>query len=828
MTLLTKGNPHMTFRKLLLSASGLAAIAAMVPTAQAQQLEEITVTARRVEENLMQVPIAITAFSSKDLSAMGVTLMNDIARFTPGFNFVNQTGGSGRNDRSAVALTFRGLFVNNATTGAAGGGSVFIDGAPVITAQGPAATDVERIEVLKGPQSVFFGRSTFSGAINYVTRDPSDSFKGHVSAEYASYGSTEENISVEGPVVKDKLNMRVSGRYWKRGGQYVNNANTSEMLGEQTTKSVSHSMVFKPTDSLKVKTFVNYFEDKDGAPAQGAFKGESLNCKFTPPAGVTLTAAQQNLVSKGYICGTLPTADKIPASFIAVDSTITPFVRSRIIDNPGAIAYTYSFDPHFNQSIGVKRHAFQADAKIDYETEGGYVFNSLTAFHYDKTQTITDLLYRYSEDIPNPLYTPTNNTLPGTAFFTVVQSRTRDYSQELRISSPAKERFRWTAGGNAIQVYIPASGTFSYTNAGTLPSGGFTKTRVRTMGIFGGAYYDLTPELTASAEARYQWDQLHTQPIGGAVAGAPGYLTGLATTPLNGRYKSFSPRVSVDYKYAPDSTVYALFSRGYRPGGFNTALTTNTPAVVALLVATQPLAKIAYDQERLDNYEIGLKSSWLDGRARTTLALYYDRWTQGQAGTAVVVPAVNTFNIVVNSGLAILKGAEFEGKFQATEHLTVSATAGYNDSKVRTTNIGAYICSDCANILGDPKAGIGNRLPTTPKWTFTGSLEYFDHLAGEFDWFGRVDAAHRSSNFTDYSNVLRIGASTTVNARIGARTEALSIEAFVTNLTQNKVLQAGLIGTDVRYFVGPTLTSNEVRFSLPVKRMFGMRASYNF
>ena len=76
--------------------------------------------------------------------------------------------------------------------------------------------------------------------------------------------------------------------------------------------------------------------------------------------------------------------------------------------------------------------------------------------------------------------------------------------------------------------------------------------------------------------------------------------------------------------------------------------------------------------------------------------------------------------------------------------------------------------------------------------------------------------------------MLRIGASTTVNARIGARNEELSVEFFVTNLTENKVLQAGLIGTDVRYFVGPTLTSNEVRFSLPVKRMFGLRASYNF
>ncbi len=818
----------MSVRKLLLSASGFAAIAGMMPQAHAQQLEEITVTARKVEENLMQVPIAITAFSAKDLNSMGVTVLNDIARFTPGFNFVNQTGGSGRNDRSAVALTFRGLFINVAQVGTAGGGAVFIDGAPVISAQGPSANDVERIEVLKGPQSVFFGRSTFSGAINYVTRDPSDEFKGRITAEYGSYGSNEETISVEGPIIADKLNMRLSGRYWNRGGQWTNNANTSEKLGQQSTKSVSHSMVFKPTDSLKIKTFINYFEDRDGAPAQGALLAESFNCRFTSPNPGALSAAALNLVNRGYICGVAPNANDLSKALIAVDSTITPFLRQQLIDNAGAQQWTYAFDPHFNQSIGLRRQAIQAHAKIDYETQGGYALSSLTAFHKDKSQTITDLLYRWSQDMPNPLYTPTNGRLPYTAFHTVVQAYPRDWSQELRIASPVQNRFRWTVGGNFIDVYNPGSGTFSHGNSGILAAGGRTTTTVKTTGVFAGAYYDFTPELTLTAEGRYQWDKIHVQPIGGAVGGAPAPLTGLAANPLDATYKSFSPRVSLDWKYAANSTAYALFSRGYRPGGFNTALSTNTPAVVAALIALQPAAKLAYEQEKLDNWEIGLKSSFLDGRARTTIALYYDRWSAGQAGTSVTIPNVNIFNIVVNSGLVEIKGAEFEGQFQATEQLKLAATVGFNDSKIKTTNPGAYICADCNVILGDPKAGLGNRLPTTPKWTFTVSAEYSDRFAGDYDWYTRVDASHRSSNFTDYTNVLRIRPSTNVNLRLGVRNEVLSIEAFATNLLRNDVLQSALYGTDVRFFVGPVLTTNAVRFSLPLKRMFGIRASYNF
>ncbi len=822
-----------TLSRLSASAS-LIAIAASLPaispamaqqTAQAQglALEEIVVTARKVEENLMQVPIAITAFTAKDIEARGITLINDIARFTPGFNFVNQTGGSGRNDRSAVALTFRGLFINVAQVGAAGGGSLFVDGAPVLSSQGPAAGEVERVEVLKGPQSVFFGRSTFAGAINYVTRDPSNTFKGRVGVEYGSYGSNEQTLSVEGPVVADKFAVRVSGRHWYRGGQWTNAANTSEKMGAQSTRSLSQVMVFTPSDSLKIKSFLNYFEDRDGTPAQGALKGESLNCKFTPPAGLPLT----NLVNKGYICGTLPKANQINPTFISADSTLTPYLVNKLFTTKGN-PDTMAFDLTFNQKFGLKRNAKQADVKVDYDTESGYNFSSLSAYHADKTQTNLDLLYRDSHDTPNPVAAAFPGTLPYTNFTTVAASRTQDWSQELRVTSPAKERFRWTAGGNYIDVHNPAGGTLSNTNIGTFAAGGRTTTDIKTSGVFGGAYFDITDELTATAEARYQWDKIHVQPINTAVGGRPAALVGAAANPLDATYKSFSPRISLDYKYAENSTVYALFSRGYRPGGFNTALFVNTPAVVAQLVAVQPAAKAAYEQEQLDNWEAGLKSTFLDGQARTTLAVYYDKWKNGQAGTAVTVPNVNIFNIVVNSGLVDLKGVEFEGQIKATQNLSFQTAIGYNESKVKTSNLGAYICADCNVILGDPKAGLGNRLPTTPKTTVSVGAEFTDKFVGDYDWYSRFDLAHRSSNFTDYTNVLKVGASTTVNLRAGVRNEALTIEAFVTNLTKNNVLQAGLYGTDVRFFVGPILNSNEVRFSLPVKRMFGMKANYTF
>ena len=146
----------------LVSMPGAAAIA------QEFALEEIVVTARKVEENLMEVPLAVTAFSSEDLEAIDMVQLTDLQLFTPSFSFTDQAGEAGaRNDRSSNSLTFRGLYLNG-NVGINAGGLLFIDGAPVVGAFMPSIVDTERVEVLKGPQSAYFGRSTFLGAVNFV------------------------------------------------------------------------------------------------------------------------------------------------------------------------------------------------------------------------------------------------------------------------------------------------------------------------------------------------------------------------------------------------------------------------------------------------------------------------------------------------------------------------------------------------------------------------------------------------------------------------------------------------------------------------------------
>jgi len=158
-------------------------------------LEEVTVTARKVEENLMEVPLAITTFSAQAIEEQGIKQLVDVMRLTPSFQFTNQSGGTGRNDRGTTALVFRGLFLGN-NAGVTAGGQVFIDGAPVFGAQPPPMVDVARIEVLKGPQSAYFGRSTFAGGINFIMQEPGDTFGGKVVLEGSSFGSSDASLSL--------------------------------------------------------------------------------------------------------------------------------------------------------------------------------------------------------------------------------------------------------------------------------------------------------------------------------------------------------------------------------------------------------------------------------------------------------------------------------------------------------------------------------------------------------------------------------------------------------------------------------------------------------
>ena len=808
--------------------------------AQSPMLEEIVVTARKREESLMEVPLAITAFSASDVEAMNIKVLNDIMVMTPSFHFVNAQGGSGRNDRSANALVFRGLFLaNNVGTGA--GGQLFIDGSPVIGAQPPPSADVERIEVLKGPQSAYFGRSTFVGAINFVTKDPSmDQFKGRVSAEYSSWGSHDGSLTFEGPLIEDKLAGRVTGRHFRRGGPYTNAADTNQKLGEQSTGSITGSLLATPNDALKIKLWGNWFEDNDGPPSQAVLLEENFNSfvntdKSCTPIGSTprpRAGAPNTRVGFGYFCGKLPSIGDLPKSIISGDWSL---------NHPNTLAALYNpqpqwviFDPQFLTHGGLKRHGKQATLSVEYDVND-FTVEAQTAVHFDKTQNLIDLNYRDGRDRPNPLFVLSPTTrVPWRQFLLMSQAKTRDWSQELRITSPQDQAFRYTFGGNYLDVHSPGGTVYGVSTIGPLFTAAITQQDVATPAVFGAAYYDITDELTISAEARYQWDKITTTPR----VGTNGLrVTGPAANPLSDTFKSFSPRVSLDYKFDEGSTVYALFSRGYRPGGFNAGLATATPELLTALRAVVPNAAVPYLQEKVDNYEAGVKATLWDGRARATFTVYRDTWSNGQVQNNVPVtlpPAVpggppigNLIGLIVNNGKAILKGIEAEGQLAVSDNFRLTGSFGLNDTEIKSFGLGLGNCGDCNFIYGSFAGSIGNSLPTSPKYAWSVSADYSDRLVGDYDWFARVDYNHQGRTFVDFTNVAWTSPWDNVNVKLGVRNENLSIEAFVNNLTQNDHSPSGIFGVDVFTFLVPP-QKNAIRLAPPAPRAVGIRAIYNF
>ena len=808
----------------------------------AQGLEEIVVTARKKEESLMEVPLAVTAFSSTELESIDMQELGDIQLYTPSFSFTNMQGGSARNDRSSNALIFRGLSLSN-NTGITAGGQLFIDGAPVIGGYSPSVVDTARVEILKGPQSAYFGRSTFVGALNFIMKEPGDEFEANVSVGAERFGSHEEHVSISGPLIEGKLAGRLSFRNWEQGG-YIDNNNTitpgvNNELGERTTQSFSTNLVWTPTDNVKVKAFINYFEDEDGPGAQFALKQESFNGIANPdgtcdPLGSPLDPSRDPTAgsgrwTRGYFCGTLPSVSDVDPAIFSADTVLDPILQETLF-NPNPL-WTV-FDPNFHTKPGLKREAFQGNLRIDWDFANGYTLTALTAYHDDQSQNIIDLNYRNGQNVPNTAFGVCSflnspaQCRPDWNTTLLIQGKNKDFSQEIRLTSPQEGRLRWTAGFNYFDAFSPGGSVYGNLMLGPFFTAAIVERNVETPAVFGALYFDFNDKLTLSVEGRYQQDKISEEIILGTNQLPPATPEVLSNT-----FNSFAPRISLDYKYADNSTAYILFSRGFRPGRFNGVLNNADQATLDALRAVCPDCTVEVDEEQLDNLEFGVKSTWLGGRARTTLAIYFDKWIDGQVANSIPVVANGTANLIgvtLNNGDADLQGIEFEAQWQATDNLTIGGSLGLNDTEIQ-----AYVCGDCNLVYGTFDGVEGNELPSAPRVAYSLNAQYDGQVGlgglGNWDWFARADLAYQGSRFVDYSNVAETSAYTNLNLRFGIRNDNLTVEAYMLNALNNDEFLAGFLGIDVFTFTGfGGPDRNEIRVGAPIPRRFGMRASYRF
>lgn len=776
------------------------------------KLDEIIVTSRKREESLFDIPVAVTAFSADDILNAGLEELPDLVSHTPGFHYAeNSVGRGGRFNRR---LIFRGM---NPRTDrqTRQGATVFIDGAPTIGSEIGTTDNYERIEIIKGPQSAYFGRQTFSGAINAITKTPGNEFGGQVSAEAGSWGKADFGLQVEGPLVEDKLFFRVSGRDYSTDGEYINAGDPSIRLGAESTTDFGGSLFFTPNDRFTAKLRVRRWKDDDGpsvALSINAIDNGSLaNCS---PGGTG------TFPGGTWICGEVPF---IGTSQVGLDATLTPALQAYFF-NPSFMSQ-YAFDPV--QRMGLEREAEENSLVMDWELSNGMTISSITAKHQNEYSSLEDFDRRVSAGTGTcgPLFIdPTLSSCSGDSYNMNLTGQ-ETFFQELRLTSSSEQSFRWAVGVSYTEVDAVLQGPSKIGGSflSSAPSFGTVRTfNPETSAIFGSIAWDFTDKFTLSVEGRYQEDEVIEQTNTGPV--------------YSDTFTSENPRIILDFKPAEHTTIWGTFAEGTQPGQFNATVGALPQGEVDQLRALASCGASESDldclikvpEEEISMFEIGIKSLFWDGRAQISAAAYMMDWENIVAPNIVTITDTEGAgiggpkNVQVNSlgGQSDLSGFEVEGTVLLSEHLQLDATLS-----IVSSEIGVFESPDAERLLGARQInGLNNEFSRYPSESGTLTLTYNGELGADRDFFIRGDLLYQGETWMTNANVSKTGAWSTFNLRAGIQTEDWRIEAYGTNVFDEEGYTAFQHFPDLSFTAG-----GRVLFAGFIPRQaFGVRASFFF
>ncbi len=747
--------------------------------------EEIVVTARKREESLLEVPLSITALTSDDIEQKGIGEFKDIISFTPGFHFAEHS--VGRADRSNRILVIRGMHISQENDHQQAA-TVFVDGAPTHGSVIAGLEDAERIEVVRGPQSAYFGRATLAGAVNFVTKTPGREFQGKLTGEFGEYGTTNVGASIEGPM-GDLLSFRIAASTQETDGQYRAANDPGLKLGARKTDSIAATLYFEPNDSFNAKLRFHTWEDDDGPGAAfgyGVNNGEELFDCNLPNSTLAVRSGGGN-----WFCGEAPFPS---AQYIQYDDEMSPGKVNLLngVASPGLTIDTITDNP-FLDGFGFAREAEQLSLVMNFELSNGITLTSITASNENRWMALDDLDRRATADL-------------GIRDVSLLNGRDlEDFSQEIRITSPQDQRFRWMAGLSKFKFEGKrTSGFHIFGTVRSLSLGNVFD--IETEGYFAALEYDITDSLTINVEARRQEDEVEEARSSGDEF-------------VSGTFKSTTPRVALDYRLNEDITLYASYGEGTRPGGFNVNLFNQSQTVLDSLAAVGLKKEI--DEEELEMIEVGMKASLLNGRAWLQAAIYQGDWSAQQAAGTFVDDVF--YGGTATGGDIDLSGFELEGAWAVSDNFTVEATFSHNDSEIKTLTD----CADCAVLMGDSDiTGMGKRKQRNPKVQASVSGTLVGQMQNGIDWYWRTDYIHTGSSYATDANILETGASDRVNMRLGLEKDNLKVELIGKNLTEDETFTNYQFLIDFAWL--PPGVNRVATAGLPDKRYFGLKATYSF
>jgi len=663
-------------------------------TTPALELQEVTVTAQRREENIDSVPISISAFTEADLEARDLKSVGDIASVTPGVDF-RQVGYENW-------LTIRGIS-QNAGGGVAGLGpnttAIYVDDAPLqaryanaaVPTTVPTVFDIDHVEVLRGPQGTLFGASAEGGAIRVISAQPSlTDYSGFARTELSQIDrgglNTEEGVAYGGPIIQDVLGFRVSA--WTRhdGGYVQNQAILQGGLDEKNVNkgenySTRAALLWKPA-SMFTAELSFYYQDKEQNSAD----------LFDPTAG-----------------------DPKDGNFVSTRGLIQP-----INDSFYTPSLKLNFDLGWSQLTSLTSDLHRVDSQ-------GYDYTLVLppAFGFALPTTMAD------------------------AEPTVVGTRQNNFTQEIRLQNATDaQRVFWTVGLYFSDVHQHDFETVGWPTFGAMAEANTGETLLQFAGenlvdgyyaylsdqyfrdqekaVFGNVEYKITPQLSVVGGLRYEKeDSTYLTVSNGPLVGGPSIESDTTSNSV------VAPKGGINWNINDQTLLYFSAAKGYRPGGVN------IPVALTTTACTEQLAALgstdAYKPDYLWSYELGLKTLMFDKRLSIEGSVYHINWDD--IISAIHVPACAT-HVASNLGDAKSDGFDLSMKALLTPRLSAGVYVGYTDARYTsdTVKFGEYL------------ARSGEAISDISPWNLTVELNYQAPLTPRFMGYAHIENRYSSRN----------------------------------------------------------------------------------
>ncbi len=683
-------------------------------------ISEIVVTAQKAAkgESVQKVPVAISAFDSSALARGQLTNLTEVGRISPGTQLM-EPGVPG-----FANFFIRGVGLVGSVRTLDPAVSITVDGMPQEFALGTIldVEDAERVEILRGPQGILFGRNATGGAVSLTTKRPTNDLRIEASARIGNGGRFDVYGNISGPIAGDTILGKISvshkhsnGLYRDRnGGTFIpslfNPSGTDNSLvkneGGTDIWHIAPALELRATDNLTISLLGDYrLEKGDGLPT-------------------VLRSQPSNLSSPNFF-------------------GYTPDLNNGFInhDAPG------------DHRLETKRLI----GEIALETDYG-VFTSITGYR--------DVEYSLRGDVDG---------IPFTIFHFPDGGNVDDseqVSQELRFASTFSDVFRFTVGGYYSELDFTGSERRLYGGflLGLNPA--FRQARESsweqsgtTKALFYNIDYNIMPSLRLSHGGRYTKDK-KTFTILPLRACANPDFTGCQTTFAtdSGSWDDFSPKFGAEWQATRDTLLYATWTRGYRSGNYNSRAPNLDPSNV-----------LPADPESIKQIELGLKTTFWDGRARVNLAAFTSKYADIQR-TVIV----NSFQTLANAASAKVKGLEAEVSVEPVNGLLLSGNIGYTHAR--------YDSFDGLDVNGDgiidPELAADLKFEQVPEWTGFAEASYTFSLPGVSQEFtARTSYSYKSFAYGDTINLVPIKAHGLLNASFSMRGTGWTAGVYGKNLT---------------------------------------------